>query len=127
MPRVPEHLRGIFAVDQGKSPPLKRGMVRAAEKKLGYRLPAAYVALLKIRNGGYLERSAFPTTKCPRWAEDHVGVRDIMGIGGNHGIDSEFWKQVSDRGMGLPRRGSRDFVRRPHGLHARLQQVWSAR
>ena len=73
---------------EGECPPLKPAMVRAAEKSLGYRLPAAYVDLLKVRNGGYLKRSFFPTTKCPRWAEDHVAFDNIMGIG-KEGIDDE--------------------------------------
>ena len=74
--------------EEGECPQLKPAMVRAAEKSLGYRLPAAYVDLLKVRNGGYLKRSFFPTTKCPRWAEDHVAFDHIMGIG-EEGIDDE--------------------------------------
>lgn len=77
-----------FEDSDDEKKPLTAAMIRAAEKTLGYRLPAAYVDLLKIQNGGYLQRKAFPTTKCPRWAKDHVQFRDIMGIG-EDGIDDK--------------------------------------
>src|SRR5688572_18011621 len=78
-----------FKEDQeGDCPKLTPVMVRAAEKSLGYRLPAAYIDLLKVCNGGYLKRSFFPTTKCPRWADDHIALHSIMGIG-DEGIDGE--------------------------------------
>lgn len=74
--------------EEAACPPLKSAMVRAAEKTLGYRLPASYIDLLKVRNGGYLKRSFFPTTQCPRWAEDQVAFDEIMGLGEN-GIDDD--------------------------------------
>jgi hypothetical protein len=90
MAKVPRHLRGLFEEDEeGECPPLKPAMVRAAEKALGYRLPAAYVELRKVCNGGALRRSVFPTTMCPRWAEDHVAFEQVMGICPDEGIDSE--------------------------------------
>lgn len=89
MAKVPKHFQGLFEEDEeGECPPLKPAMVRAAEKKLGYRLPSVYVELLKVCNGGALKRSVFPTKKCPRWAEDHVAFEQVMGIGGDWGIES---------------------------------------
>src|SRR5205809_1610185 len=42
MAKVPKHLRDLFEEDEeGECPPLKPAMIRAAEKTLGYRLPAA--------------------------------------------------------------------------------------
>ena len=94
MAKKPQALSDFFdEEEEGECPPLKPAMVRAAEKKLGYRLPPAYVELLKVWNGGYLKRSFFPTTKCPRWAEDHVAFDNVMGIGGENGIDGEFGSQ----------------------------------
>ena len=67
-------------------PPLTQAMVRAAEKQLGYRLPDAYVELLRFRNGGYLAKTRFPTT-ATRWSSDHVPFYQLMGIGYEAGID----------------------------------------
>ena len=90
MAKVPKHLRGLFDEDEeGECPPLTPAMVRAAEEALGYNLPAAYVELLMVFNGGSLRRSVFPTTKCPRWAADHVAFDQVMGICPDEGIDGE--------------------------------------
>jgi hypothetical protein len=91
MAKVPKHLRGMFDEDEeGECPPLKPAMIQAAEKKLGYTLPAAYLELLKVCNGGTIRRSVFPTDKCPAWADDHVAFETVMGIGEDEGIDSEY-------------------------------------
>jgi hypothetical protein len=48
---VQKYLQGMFEEDEeGECPPLAMAMVRAAEAKLGYHLPAAYVELLKVCN-----------------------------------------------------------------------------
>jgi len=95
MADVPEHLRGIFRNDgeEAGSPQLTASMVRAAEGKLGYRLPQSYLELLGVRNGGYLKRRFFPTDRCKSWAEDHVMVDHVMGIGGEGGIDGDLGSQ----------------------------------
>jgi hypothetical protein len=54
-------------------PPLTDAAVAAAEKRLRAKLPKAYVAALKIQNGGYLRRTAHPS--------DHAPVDVIAGIG----------------------------------------------
>jgi hypothetical protein len=92
MAKIPPHLAGMFDdrdADEDDCPPLTVTMVSRAEKQLGYRLPLAYVELLNVRNGGDIRRSFYPTTKCPRWADDHVSFDTVMGIGGDWGIDSE--------------------------------------
>ena len=35
-------------------PPLTDALVRKAERKIGFKLPAEYLALLKVQNGGYI-------------------------------------------------------------------------
>jgi hypothetical protein len=90
MAKIPKHLQGMFEEgEEGECPPLTASMVRAAETKLGYRLPATYVELMKVCNGGSLKRNVFPIKKCPRWATDHVAFEQVMGIGGDWGIDGE--------------------------------------
>jgi hypothetical protein len=69
-------------------PPLTDEAVRQAEETLGYRLPKAYVDLLRVRNGGVPQRKAVPTSFPTSWAPDHMQVKAIRGIGGEWGIDS---------------------------------------
>src|SRR5262245_48584644 len=78
MAKVPAHLIGTFEEDEeGECPPLAAAKIRCAEKALGYRLPHAYVELLKVCNGGNVRRRFFPTKKCPRWADDHVAFDTV--------------------------------------------------
>lgn len=55
-------------------PPLTDRMMKDAEKRLGVRLPAAYVQALSIQNGGYLRR---------RHHASGASIRSIDGISGN--------------------------------------------
>jgi hypothetical protein len=63
-------------------------MVAAAEAALGYKLPAAYLQLLRVKNGGNPKRQCYPTDGTS-WSDNHVRVTVICGIGGRWGIDSE--------------------------------------
>src|SRR6266545_1572850 len=45
------------------------------------RLPASYVALMRSHNGGMPRNTCCPTPNRTTWAEDHVAVHGIMGIG----------------------------------------------
>lgn len=69
-------------------PPLTDDMVRNAEAAVGVRLPSAYVKLLRERNGGVPTRRCFPTVARTSWAEDHIEISSVLGIGGARGIDS---------------------------------------
>jgi hypothetical protein len=51
------------------------------EADLGYRLPAFYVALMRVRNGGVPVNTCFPTTGATGWADDHIAITAICGIG----------------------------------------------
>jgi hypothetical protein len=53
----------------------------AIEQELGYKLPAAYVALMKTQNGGIPVNTEFPTSEATSWADDHVAITGIAGIG----------------------------------------------
>ena len=68
---------------EGTFAPLTRADVERAEAELGVRLPRAYVELLEVQNGGYVahEFDAFPTETPTSWAEDHVWLRTLAGIG----------------------------------------------
>jgi len=65
------------------------------EEILGYKLPKSYIDLMKLHNGGYLDKCCFPTEKS-HWAEDHANIAIIMGIGQSEGslagdMGSKFW------------------------------------
>lgn len=66
--------------------PLTEAMVAEAENALGYRLPKSYIALLKTQNGGRLLKRIFPTDQPNSWADDHIALTDICGIGGKYSI-----------------------------------------
>lgn len=66
----------------GEHPPLTDAMVERAEAALGVTLPATYLELLRVRNGGTVafELDAFPTVQPTSWAPDHVPLPDLYGI-----------------------------------------------
>jgi hypothetical protein len=76
------------ASDYYTGPPLTEAMVSAAEAALGYKLPAAYLQLLQVKNGGSPKRQCHPTGGTS-WSDNHVRVTAVCGIGGTWGIDSE--------------------------------------
>lgn len=47
----------------------------------GYKLPQSYIELMRSHNGGLLEKCCFPTEEPNGWAEDHVMIEGLMGIG----------------------------------------------
>lgn len=55
--------------------------ILSVEQELGYELPASYIELMRIRNGGLVERSCFSTTESTSWTDDHIAITGIMGIG----------------------------------------------
>ncbi|WP_025028938.1 SMI1/KNR4 family protein [Caldalkalibacillus mannanilyticus] len=56
-------------------------LIQSIEKELGYKLPAAYIELMKLHNGGIPLKTCYPTQSPTSWSEDHVAISGIMGIG----------------------------------------------
>ncbi len=56
-------------------------LTASIEQELGYKLPASYIELMKLHNGGMPVNTCFPTEKQTSWAEDHIAITAIMGIG----------------------------------------------
>jgi len=77
-------------------------MVREAEEKLGYTLPKTYVALLRERNGGGLLARCYPTPFPTSWADDHIQVDALLGLGGERGIDGPFGSGYMIQEWGYP-------------------------
>ncbi|MDR1652734.1 MAG: SMI1/KNR4 family protein [Prevotellaceae bacterium] len=80
-------------------------MVEKAEKRLGYKLPRSYIELLKTRNGGFPVNACFPTQTATSWAEDHIAIETICGIGVEDGIDDEYGSQYLIKEWGYPEIG----------------------
>lgn len=70
----------VVAFPDVECPPLTDEGVAYTESVLGLRLPASFVALLRVCNGGYITRNACPTTTATSWADNHVHVASISGI-----------------------------------------------
>jgi hypothetical protein len=70
-----------YAREQYVDEPVTTELVRSVEAELGFRLPAAYVALMRSQNGGIPKRTCFPTSSATTWSTDHVAITGIMGIG----------------------------------------------
>ncbi len=50
-------------------------LINSIEQELGYKLPASYIALMKLHNGGTPVNNCFPT------GEDYIQICGIFGIG----------------------------------------------
>lgn len=56
-------------------------LLQDIENELGYKLPQSYVELMKKHNGGLVNRDCCPCDKPTSWAEDHICISGIMGVG----------------------------------------------
>lgn len=78
--------------------PLTADKIAMVEGSLGYRLPAAYIALSSLRNGGMPKRTCHRTRTS--WAEDHIAITGIFSIGSAKscsllgGCGSKFWCDI---------------------------------
>ncbi|GIO90085.1 hypothetical protein J31TS3_13120 [Paenibacillus lactis] len=70
-----------YARDSYQSAPPTDELIASIEEELGYKLPSAYIALMKQQNGGVPKNTCFPTEEPTSWAEDHIAITGIMGIG----------------------------------------------
>jgi len=61
--------------------PLTPEKIALVERELGYKLPAAYIALMRNRNGGAPVRTKHRTAQATSWAEDHIAITGIFAIG----------------------------------------------
>jgi len=80
-----------FFDDEGyyTGPAISDTDIRSAEQSLGVTLPASYLQLIAIRNGGVPTARCYPTDFANSWAADHISIDAICGIGGTWGIDSD--------------------------------------
>ncbi|MCP1308545.1 SMI1/KNR4 family protein [Paenibacillus tyrfis] len=70
-----------YALKEYVSEPPTDELIASIEQELGYKLPASYIAMMKLHNGGVPINTCFPTEEATSWAEDHIAITGIMGIG----------------------------------------------
>lgn len=70
-----------YALKAYVEPPFTPELLASVEQELGYKLPAAYVELMGTHNGGIPVNTCFPTTEPTSWADDHIAITGIFGIG----------------------------------------------
>ncbi|MBY0009148.1 Imm51 family immunity protein [Paenibacillus typhae] len=70
-----------YALDAYVLAPPDDELIASVEEELGYKLPASYITLMKQHNGGVPHNTCFPTLVPTSWADDHVAITGIMGIG----------------------------------------------
>lgn len=61
--------------------PVTDETVASVERALGYRLPRAYVELMKHQNGGIPKKTNHRTKESTSWAGDHIAIAGIYSIG----------------------------------------------
>ena len=83
-------------------PAVTEEMISGAEASLGLTLPAAYKALLRVCNGGLLRYTRVPTLVPNSWADDHVEIESIPGVGYERGIDSDSGAVYMQKEWGYP-------------------------
>jgi len=77
--------------------PITDNLVSLVEENLGYKLPPAYVELMRTQNGGIPKRKCYRTKERTSWAHDHIAITGIYGISLNKSnalcgkFSSEFW------------------------------------
>ncbi|MDG0791850.1 Imm51 family immunity protein [Cohnella ginsengisoli] len=70
-----------YAREAFVSDPPTDELIAEVEEELGYKLPASYIHLMKLQNGGIPRNTCFPTKEATSWADDHIAITGIMGIG----------------------------------------------
>jgi len=77
--------REFWGTDYYRNPRLTDAMVAEAQEILGVTLPGELIILLRVQNGGYTRGFVFPTDTPTSWAEDHVALNELFGIGSKEG------------------------------------------
>ena len=70
-----------YALKEYVSEPPSDELIASVEEELGYKLPAAYIWLMKQHNGGIPVNTCYPCDEPTCWAEDHVAITGIFSIG----------------------------------------------
>ena len=82
-------------------------LIAEVETRLGYTLPASYKALMAVHNGGMPRKTCFPSEEPTSWADDHVQITGILGVGKSkpNSLCGKFGSQFFIEEWGYPRIG----------------------
>lgn len=103
------------AGERGYGPAITDALVEDAERRLGVRLPRAYVELLRECNGGRPRRRCYPTRHRTSWG-DRIQVSTLLGLGYPDGVDGIYGSEYMAREWGYPEVGPLVFDT-PSGGH----------
>ena len=70
-----------YALKEYVTDPPSDELIASVEEELGYKLPAAYIWLMKQHNGGIPVNTCYPCDEPTCWSDDHVAITGIFGIG----------------------------------------------
>lgn len=70
-----------YALEEYVSRPPSDELILSVEQELGYKLPDAYIWLMKQHNGGTPINTCFPTEEPTSWADNCIAITGILGIG----------------------------------------------
>ena len=82
----------FWASDLDHNSPMSAESLKEAERLLNVKFPEELVALWRVQTGGSPQGLVFPTGQKTTWAEDHVPLPELFGIGstqspsGSHNI-----------------------------------------
>ncbi len=71
----------VYSRKEYISDPPSDELIASVEQELGYKLPASYIWLMKQHNGGIPFNTCFPVSKPTSWADNHIAITGIFGIG----------------------------------------------
>ncbi|MFD2327668.1 Imm51 family immunity protein [Cohnella sp. GCM10020058] len=93
-----------YARDSYVSDPPTDELIAEVEEELGYKLPTGYIHMMKLQNGGIPRNTCFPTKGPTSWADDHIAITGIMGIGRDksYSLSGEFGSPFMISEWGYP-------------------------
>jgi len=72
--------KNFWSTNYYNHPPLTDEMIKVGETSLKVKLPRLLIKLLKIQNGGYTKKFAFPMKQKTTWSDNHIPLNELFGI-----------------------------------------------
>ncbi|MEC0240619.1 SMI1/KNR4 family protein [Paenibacillus dokdonensis] len=69
------------AAEQYVSDPPTEDLIASVEEELVFKLPAFYIQMMKLHNGGIPQNKSFPIGGTASGAQEHIMISGILGIG----------------------------------------------